>query len=122
MLGVGLGERGADRRGDHLGVALRDDREHVAHEVRRAPLPGRAISTALIACSRPVWASLMTQLHAAESAGLQAAQESCPERPVLGVADVEAENLSAAVGGDTGGDHHRLDQVVDLPDRHPVRA
>jgi hypothetical protein len=30
--GVGLGEDGADRGGDHLGVALRHAGEHVAHE------------------------------------------------------------------------------------------
>ena len=48
------------------------------------------------------------QLHPAQAAGLQRAQERGPERPVLGVADVEAEDLTAAVGGDAGGDHHRL--------------
>jgi hypothetical protein len=33
VLGVGLGEDRADRRGDHLGVAFRHAGEHVAHEV-----------------------------------------------------------------------------------------
>src|SRR3546814_12748706 len=36
----GLGEDRADRRGDHLGVALVDLRERVAHEVHPAALPG----------------------------------------------------------------------------------
>jgi hypothetical protein len=33
VVGVGLGEDGADGGGDHLGVALWDAGEHVAHEV-----------------------------------------------------------------------------------------
>jgi hypothetical protein len=33
VLGVGLGEDRADCRGDHLGVALRNSGQHVAHEV-----------------------------------------------------------------------------------------
>ena len=48
------------------------------------------------------------QLHPVEAAGLQRAQERGPERPVLAVADVEAQHLAAAVGGDPGGDHDRL--------------
>jgi len=31
-----------------------------------------------------------------------------PERPVLGVADVEAQDLAVSVGADPGGDHHGL--------------
>jgi hypothetical protein len=48
------------------------------------------------------------QLHPAQPAGLQATQERGPERPVLGVADVEPEHLTPPVGGDTGSDDHRL--------------
>ena len=48
------------------------------------------------------------QLHPTQPAGLERAQERGPERPVLGVADIEAQHLTPPVGGDTGGDHHRL--------------
>jgi hypothetical protein len=34
------------------------------------------------------------QLHPVQSAGLQRAQERGPQRPALGVADVEAEHLA----------------------------
>ena len=51
------------------------------------------------------------QLHAAETASAQRAQEPAPERLVLGVADVAAQDLPVAVGGDAGGDDdgHRHD-------------
>jgi hypothetical protein len=39
------------------------------------------------------------QLDTAESAGLERAQERGPERPVLAVADVEAQDFAPAVGG-----------------------
>jgi hypothetical protein len=48
------------------------------------------------------------QLGAGQPAGLERAQERGPERPVLGVADGEAEHLPMPVGGHAGGDHHRL--------------
>ena len=48
------------------------------------------------------------QLHPVQAAGLQRAQERGPERAVLGVADVEAEDLTPPVGADPGGDHHGL--------------
>jgi hypothetical protein len=59
------------------------------------------------------------QLHPAESAGLQRAQERGPERTILRIADVEAEYLAAAVGGHPGGDHHRLGHH---PSVHPRLA
>jgi hypothetical protein len=59
------------------------------------------MSTEAIAVFRPVWAALITSWVPAESAGLQTAQERGPERPVLAVADIEAEDLTPAVGGDT---------------------
>jgi hypothetical protein len=61
VLGVGLGEDGADRGGGHLLVALGDHRQHVAHEVdpddrcHAAPM-----STEPMAAFSPVWASEMT--------------------------------------------------------------
>ena len=48
------------------------------------------------------------QLGPGQPTGLQRPQERGPERSVLGVADVEAQHFTAAVGGDAGGDHHRL--------------
>jgi hypothetical protein len=48
------------------------------------------------------------QLHALEPTGLQAAQELGPERPVLAVADGEAQHLTAAVTTHPGGHDHRL--------------
>jgi hypothetical protein len=47
------------------------------------------------------------QLDAVKPAGFERAQERGPERAVLAVTNVQAEDLSAAVGGDAGGDHHR---------------
>ena len=44
----------------------------------------------------------------AQAALLQAGQERPPEHLVLAVTDVQAEDLAAAVGGDTGGDHDGL--------------
>jgi hypothetical protein len=43
-------------------------------------------------------------LHASQTAVLQIGEEASPEDLVLGVADVEAEDLAAAVGGDSAGD------------------
>jgi hypothetical protein len=48
------------------------------------------------------------QLHAVQAAGLQRAQEPGPERAVLAVTDVEAEDLAAPIGAHPGGHHHRL--------------
>ena len=42
------------------------------------------------------------------AAGLERPQERGPEGPVLAVADGEAEDLAAAVGAHSGGDHHGL--------------
>ena len=46
-----------------------------------------------------------------QAAFLQGAQEAAPKHLVLGVADVDAEHLPAAGGGDPGRDHdgHRGD-------------
>ena len=55
------------------------------------------------------------QLHPAQPAGLEGAQERGPERAVLAVADGEARDLAPAVGADSGGDDDGLgdDPVVD---------
>ena len=51
------------------------------------------------------------QPHPGQAALLRRGQEAAPEHLVLAVADVEAEDLPGAVGGDPGGDHdgHRHD-------------
>ena len=71
VLGVGLGEDGADRGGDHLLVALGHDREHVAHEVDPAPLPGGADEHRADRGLQPGVGVADDQLHPAEPAGLQ---------------------------------------------------
>ena len=48
------------------------------------------------------------QLHASQPAGLQRAQEPGPKHLVLTVADIEAEDFAASIGGDTERDHDRL--------------
>jgi hypothetical protein len=50
-----------------------------------------------------------------QPAGLQRPQERGPEGTVLAVADVQAEDFPAAVGGHAGGDHHGAgdDSAVD---------
>ncbi len=108
MLGVGLGEHGADRGGDHLAVALGDPGEHVAHEVDPAPLPGGAEQHRLDRAFQAGVGGADDQLGAGQAAGIQAAQEGGPERAVLAVADGEAEDLAVSVGGDAGGDDDGL--------------
>ena len=61
-------------------------------------------------CDRGLEAEVVVgdhQLHPGQAAGSQRPQERGPEGAVLGVADVDAEDLAVAGGGDTGGDHDR---------------
>ena len=99
VLGVGLGEDRADRGGDHLGRALGDRGQDVAQEVDPAPLPGRADHHRADRGLQPGVGVGDHQLRPGQAAGLQRAQERGPERAVLGVADIEAEDLTAPVGG-----------------------
>lgn len=71
--------------------------------------------TVLMAFFRPVWASEMTSLTTIQPPGFQGPQELGPKRFVLAIADVEAEDFTASVGGNTDGDDHGLgdDAVVD---------
>ena len=56
------------------------------------------------------------QLHAGQAAGLEGAQERGPERAVLAVPDVDAEDLAVAVGADADRDDHGLgDDLVVHP-------
>ena len=81
VLGVGLGEDRADRGGDHLGVALRDDREHVAHEVDPAALPGGADEHRGDRGLQPGVGIGDDQLDPAEAAGLQPRRNAVQNAP-----------------------------------------
>jgi hypothetical protein len=88
-----LGDDGADRGGDHLGVALGHDREHVAHEMGTAPLPAAPRNTAppkenhgthpteSIAAFRPVCASEMTSCTPARPRALTKRWNEVQNRP-----------------------------------------
>ncbi len=104
---VGLSEDGADRRGNHVGVALGDLGEHVAQEMHPAALPGRAEQDGLDRVFEPGVGIGDDQLHAAQPAGLQAAQERGPKRAVLAVADIEPKHLAPPIRGHAGGHHDR---------------
>lgn len=57
---------------------------------------------------RPAWASLITNCPPGEAPSFQVTKELSPKRFRLGIADLEPENLPAAVGCDPDGDHDRL--------------
>ena len=65
----GLGEVGADGRGDHLRVALVDLGQRVAHEVQSAPLPRRALQDGGDGVGQAAVAVADDQLHPAWSGG-----------------------------------------------------
>jgi len=90
VFGIGLGEDGADRGGDHLLGAFGDLSEHVAQEVIPAPLPGRADHHRGDGGLEAGVGIGDHQLGPAQSAGLRAAQERGPEGSVLAVPDGEA--------------------------------
>ena len=106
--GVRLGEDRADRRGDHLLVALGHDREDVAHEVHPASLPRGADEHRADRGLQTGVGIAGDQLHPGQATGLQRAQERGPKRPVLRIADLEPEQFTAPVSSHTSGDHHRL--------------
>jgi hypothetical protein len=98
VLGVRLGEDGADGGGDHLGRAFGDLAQDVAQEVDPAPLDARAGQDRLDGRSQPEVGVGDHQLHSGKPAGLEAAQERRPEGAVLAVTHREAEDLAAPVG------------------------
>jgi hypothetical protein len=115
VAGIRLGEDGANGGGDHLGGALGDLGEHVAEEVDPAALHrgaghhrGHGLAQAEVGVGDD-------QLHPAQPACLQAAQELGPEGAVLAVPDGEAEDLTAAITAHPGGHDHGLgdDAAVD---------
>jgi hypothetical protein len=86
MVGVGLGEDGADGGGDHLGRALGDLGEQVAEEVDPAALDGGAGHGGLDRLSEAEVGVGDDQLHPGQASGLQAPQELGPGGTVLAVA------------------------------------
>ena len=62
--------------------------------------------TLRMAARSPAWASEMTSRTPPSPRARSAAQEAGPERLVLAVADVDAEDLALPAGGDPGGDDH----------------
>src|SRR5215470_15682251 len=111
-LGGGLGEDGADGGGDHLPGVFGDPGGDVALEVDAAALPGGAGQDLGDGGGEP---AVLIRDHQADTGGAggqppvaQGPQELGPERLALTVTDVHAEDLTAAVGGHTSGDDHRL--------------
>ena len=110
VLAVGLGEDRADARGHHLLRALRHDREAVAYEMDPASLPAGALEHRLNGLLEPGVRVRPDELHPAQAADLQRAEEAGPEALVLAVTDVDAEHFPAPVGGHPDGDDQGLGQ------------
>ena len=108
---VGLGEDGADDGGDHVLAGPRDDRKHISHEVHPAALPGRTLEHGADGLLQAGVGVGDDEPHAAQTAGLQRAEELGPEDLVFAVADVETEDLAAPVGGNTDRDDDCLDTI-----------
>jgi hypothetical protein len=88
-----LGEDRAEHRGDHVGVGLGDVGEEVAGEVDPAPLVGGALEGPLQRCDESGVLVGDDQLHAGQAALFEAEQGGTPERLVLAVSHVDAEDL-----------------------------
>ena len=61
-----------------------------------------------MACLSPVWASLVTSWTPPRPRAFSERRNAVQNAPSSLIADLEAEDLTPAVGGDAGGDHHRL--------------
>ena len=92
-VGVGLGEHGADQRGDHRPLAVVGGGEQVAHRVDAAALPGGALEAAGDRLGQPGVGVGDHQLDAGQAAVDEAGEELAPERLVLRVADIDARAL-----------------------------
>ena len=105
-VGIVLGKRGCDEGGDDAPALPAGMGQQVAHEVDAAPLsscaedPGRGGLQALVVVGDH-------QLHAAQAAPGEAAQEPGPEGLGLGRADRHAEDLAPALVVDRDRDGHR---------------
>ena len=100
-----LGEDGADERGDHLALALGDVDEHVSHEVHPAALPGR-LQHLRNGRLQPLVVVGDDELHPAQAATRQRAQEVRPEGLGLRGPDRHPEDLALALGAHRDGDYH----------------
>jgi hypothetical protein len=87
----GLGEDGADRRGDHLGVALGDLGQHLSHEMNSTPLPRRADHGGPDRVHQTPVVIGDHHRHPVQSPLAQAAQELGPEVLGFGVPDRPAD-------------------------------
>lgn len=112
---VGLGEDGADDRGDHILAALGHDGEDVAHEMHPAPLPGCALKHSPDRFLQPGAGIRHDQLHPVKATHLQRAEERGPEPFVFGFSDVETEDFPPPIRSYPDGDDDRLrdDPVID---------
>lgn len=90
VLGVGLGEDSADRRGDHLGRPFGDLGEHIAQEMHPASLPGGADQDGLDRAAQSGVGIGDDQLYSGQATAFQRAQKRRPKRAVLTVADLKA--------------------------------
>ena len=90
---VRLGEDGAEHRRDHVGLVLGHVSEQVAGEVHSAALMPGALEAAPQRLDQAGVLIADHQSHAGQPAPFQRGQEAAPERLVLAVADIAAEDL-----------------------------
>ena len=114
---VGLGEDRADGGRHHLGLGPRDTGQGVSQEVDPAPLPGRSHEDLGDGLFQPQVVIGDHELHLSEALGPAGLQKGRPKGPVLGVAHVDAQDLSVPGGRHTG-DHHHCPR--DHPALHPA--
>jgi len=105
---AGLGEDRADGPGDHLGMALADPGQGVAHEVDPAALPARALHRGRDRLDEAAVGVADDQLKAAQATVLELAQQLGPEGFGLAVSDLAAQDFPSAVGTHPSGDHDGL--------------
>ena len=92
VLGVGLGEDGADRCGDHLGVAIGTTARTLRMKCTRQRCHAAPISTEVIAVFGPVWASLITSWVPPSPRAFRPRRNAIQERCVLRIADIGPEH------------------------------
>src|SRR6185437_9916690 len=118
-LGIVLSKSSADPGGDDATLGLAGIRYGVAHEVHAASLPGGAEHFADGRLQ-----SLMSigddELDAAQAASGQTAQELCPERLGLTVANGHAKHFAPAIGVDRDSDDHRYRYYMMVTPRFDV--
>ena len=90
-------------------------REDVAQQVDPAALLGRSLHRLADGCLKAPVRVRDQELHTAQPAAFQAREEAGPEHGVLGVPDVNTEDLTPSLGGHARGDHDRTghDLILD---------